>query len=277
LDLLPGVDEELLNMKIEDLEKATREAVLLVPQDASVLAYSGGIDSSLLASLEESAGGKAKLLTMGVEKSSDVSSVSTTIQSTISADLIVKPVVRDEVERAAKLTFELVHVSTLSHLEDCIAFWLISEYARTLPHVNNLLSANGPDELFCGYDRFRRILDSEGYGAVEKEISRALDIADALSRQVKSVATHFGLGIVEPFLNHKFRSEAIKIPSEYKILPGNDLLRKRIWRCLGRSLNLPEEIVMRPKKAMQYGMGIHGIVSRMLKRGDVKFETTRIC
>jgi asparagine synthase (glutamine-hydrolysing) len=272
---LPGVDEELLNSKTDDLEKAAREAVLLVPKNESVLAYSGGIDSSLLASLQEGAGSKSKLLTMGLEKSSDVSSVLRGIQSSGSRNLIVRPVVRVEVERASKRVSELVHVSTLSHLEDCIAFWLISEYTCTLSHVNYLVSANGPDELFCGYDRFRRILDSTGYDAVEKEISRALDIADDLSRQVKAVVLHFGLGIVEPFLNHKFRSETLKIPLEYKILPGNDLLRKRIWRCLGRSLNLPEEIVMRPKKAMQYGMGIHGIVSAMLKRGDLKFEKNR--
>jgi len=273
---LPGVDVELLNTTIADLEKVAREAVLLVPQYRSVLAYSGGIDSSLLATLEQDAGIKAKLLTLGLEKSSDVSSVSTRVQSTTGADLIIRPLVRDRVERAAEHVSELVDVSSLSHLEDCIAFWLISEHAYALSHVDYLVSANGPDELFCGYDRFRRILDSAGYDAVDKEISRALAIADDLSRQVKSIVSHFALGMVEPFLNQKFRSEAIKIPSEYKILPENDLLRKRIWRCLGRSLNLPEEIVMRPKKAMQYGMGIHGIVSAMIKRGDLKFETTRI-
>ncbi len=214
----------------------------------SVLAYSGGIDSSLLASLQESAGTKARLLTMGLEKSADISSVSMGVKNSARADLIIRPVVRDEVERAAKHVSQLVHVSTLSHLEDCIAFWLISEYVGTLSSVNYLVSANGPDELFCGYDRFRRILDSAGYNAVDQEISTALDIADDLSRQVNSVASHFGLRIVEPFLNQEFRSEALKVPLGYKILPGNDLLRKRILALprqkiefAGRNCHAPQE------------------------------------
>ena len=242
----------------------------IVPQ-SSLVAFSGGIDSSILASILGHLRKNAKLLTMGLEKSADILTVSNGIR--MSRDqILIKPFHREDVEHAAIRTLNFVQVSNLSHLEDCVAFWLISEHTSKLSGMNTLLSANGPDELFCGYDRFRRILDSEGYSAIPKEITRSLVVADNLSKAVKSIGSLFGLQIAEPFLSGDFRSEGLKIPASHKILPSNDLVRKRIWRCLGRTLHLPEEVVMRPKKAMQYGMGVHQIVSSMLKRGTLKFE-----
>ena len=50
---------------------------------------------------------------------------------------------------------------------------------------------------------------------------------------------------------------------------GDDRLRKRLWRLYGRTLGLPESIVTKPKKAMQYSMGIHQVVFRMVKREEI--------
>jgi asparagine synthase (glutamine-hydrolysing) len=264
----------MLNEELEDLDTAARKAADTVPQ-LSVIAFSGGIDSSILASILKHLGKSPKLLTMGLDKSADMLAAS--IPMGMARDqMVIKPFHREDVERTAIRVSKFVQVSNLSHLEDCIAFWLISEHAKGLSGVNTLVSANGPDELFCGYDRFRRILDSEGYGAIPKEITRSLIVADNLSKEVKMVGDLFGVQIVEPFLSEDFRSEGLKVPGPHKIIPSNDLVRKRVWRCLGRKLHLPEEIVMRPKKAMQYGMGIHQIVSGMLKRGTLKFEPPEI-
>ena len=160
---------------------------------------------------------------------------------------------RDEIELAAKKISSIVTVSNLSHYEDCIAFWLLAKTARESSEINYLISANGPDELFCGYDRFRRILDSGNYEAVENEIPAALKMAESLGSQVRKIASEFGYQIYEPLLYGKFRQFAIRIPVEYKILPNNDLLRKRIWRCFGRLIGLPEGVVLKPKKAMHTG------------------------
>jgi asparagine synthase (glutamine-hydrolysing) len=161
---------------------------------------------------------------------------------------------------------------SLSHFEDCTAFWLIAKKTREFPEINYIITANGPDELFCGYDRFRRILDSGDYENIRNEILVALSMAENLGSQVKKIMSEFGYQIREPLLDKKFRDSALRIPVEYKILPNNDLLRKRIWRCFGRFIGLQDDVVKRPKKAMQYGMGIHGIVHNMLKHGSLKLD-----
>jgi len=237
-----------------------------------VLAYSGGIDSAILGALVHERKMKVSSLTMGRKGSSDLVAASERSQSRLQENSIVSSLGSSEIEMAAKKVSKLVKVSNLSHFEDCMAFWLISEKASELKNVEYILSANGPDEVFCGYDRFRRILDSDGYVSVEAEIPRALKIAEDLGAQVRKITSHFGLQICEPFLDQRYIRSALEIPVQLKILPGNDLLRKRIWRCFGRSIKVDEKIVMRPKKAMQYGMGIHSITCSMLKKGTLKLE-----
>lgn len=271
-DLLPGIDEELLDSTISRLLEAARDAVQALPERPSVLGYSGGIDSGILASLVAEFGKKVSLLTMGRSSSSDVASVIGKSKASLQLDSAVAVIERSDVENAAMHVLDFGSVSNLSHFEDCVAFWLIAETASKLGGKECVISANGPDELFCGYDRFRRLLDSSGYESVNEEIRNSLVVAEGLSRRVKMVVSHFGLGIQEPFLTSEFTQMALQIPAQYKILPKNDILRKRIWRCLGRSIGVPEEIVLRPKKAMQYGMGIHGIVNSMMKRGSLRLE-----
>jgi asparagine synthase (glutamine-hydrolysing) len=272
-DLLPGCDQSEIEESISKISAAADSAVDTLPRTPVVLGYSGGIDSGILASLLAAKKYRVRLLGLGRKGSSDLKAISLikeSSQSELDPDMI--SIERSDIERAAQAVSRLVQVSNLSHFEDCTAFWLLAENVASFPEFSSILSANGPDELFCGYDRFRRILDSDGYPAVESEIMSALNKASDLSRQVSRVLSEFGFGISEPFLSENFRRASLEIPFQFKILVGNDLLRKRIWRCFGRSLGLPEEIVTRPKKAMQYGMGIHAIVSSMLKRRILKLD-----
>lgn len=254
------------------LSETAWNAAQALPDRQAILAYSGGIDSGILAALLAQRRKKVSLLTRGQTGSSDVLSVIKNPKATFQVEPLVSPTNRSDVELAAKCVTGMIRVSNLPHFEDCVAFWMIAENARRIRGTGYVISANGPDELFCGYDRFRRLINSQGYDSMDKEIRVALIAAEDLSHQVMTIMSHFGLGIEEPFLSNEFRKMALQIPVKFKILPNNDLLRKRIWRCFGRSIGLPNEIVLRPKKAMQYGMGIHGIVSKMIKQGSLKVE-----
>jgi len=151
------VDERELNSTIEELSKAAWNVVRALPDRPSILGYSGGIDSGILAALATQCEKNVSLLTRGRIGSSDVTSVQK-YYGTKSAP-VVSVTDRSEIERAANQVVEITRVSSLSHFEDCVAFWLIAENAEKLRDNGYIISANGPDELFCGYDRFRRLVD----------------------------------------------------------------------------------------------------------------------
>lgn len=272
-DLLPFADKASIFSLIEGLSTVATREVRALRGRRMALAFSGGIDSSLAAQLLSLSGERPVLLALGREGSADFENVSGLNPSfSKNAEVHLEKIGVEEIQVAAKEISDKVTVSNLAHFEDCVSFWLIANKARNIPGVDTLLSANGPDELFCGYDRFRRIADTSGFDAAEKEISTALESAASLGQQVRKVVSGFGLKLEEPFLQKEFIDFGLTIPIEYKILQGNDLLRKRIWRLFGRYLGLDERIVMRRKKAMQYGMGIHAVTSNMLKHGTLKLE-----
>ena len=55
---------------------------------------------------------------------------------------------------------------------------------------------------------------------------------------------------------------------EYKLDNGKDNLRKCILREIASDIGVPAEIVRRPKKAAQYGSGIHKILVKKVLRDE---------
>lgn len=270
-DLLPQSDQADVRSALDNLREVAVHVVANGIQDDVVIAYSSGIDSSILAELVRRQRGRVKMLTMGTLGSDDVKAATVDALSRSDGfDLDFGYFDAKEIQHAAYEVAKVVYVDNLSHFEDCLSFWLTASTVAKRGDERCILSANGPDELFCGYDRFRRILDDGGYNLVDNEILKALDAAKKLGSQVARVVSGFGLEVKEPFMHESFRKFALSLPAEYKIVKGNDLLRKRIWRCLGRTLGIPEPTVMRRKKAMQYGTGIHSVVLSMLKKDLIK-------
>ena len=277
VDLLPESDPFVIRAEVNLLLSSTTEVLHLIEGEGTAIAFSGGIDSCILASFLSGSQCKSSLLTLGRADSADFSSVmKRDLPKKESFNFITKKLESIEIEKAADEVSRVVSVCNFSHFEDCVAFWLLGKAAVASKNIDLIVSANGPDELFCGYDKFRRIVDSGGYRAAEAEIESSLKLAEKLSHEVSKVVSEFGLKIREPFLQESFKVNCRAIPIEHKILIGNDRLRKRIWRCLGISLDLPKSIIMRPKKAMQYGMGIHSVLLSMLRRNILKvdFEQT---
>ena len=54
----------------------------------------------------------------------------------------------------ANQIFDKIKCNVTSHIENCIGFYYIGRFARA-NGFRTVLTANGCDELFCGYDRFR--------------------------------------------------------------------------------------------------------------------------
>jgi asparagine synthase (glutamine-hydrolysing) len=61
-----------------------------------------------------------------------------------------------------------ISCKNISHIENCIAFSYIAQLAYGC-ELDVVLTANGFDELFCGYNNFRFIFD-QGYDTINRTI-----------------------------------------------------------------------------------------------------------
>jgi asparagine synthase (glutamine-hydrolysing) len=127
------------------------------------------------------------------------------------------------------------------------------------------LSANGCDELFCGYDRYRKV-----YCDGEAQINRLMEVSlvkeFALIEEIKTVAAQLGIQVQQPFLSSKFIQFAKTIPIDQKIKGPDDMIRKHILRETALALGVPVESAMKPKKALQYGSSIHKYFKKIDRR-----------
>jgi asparagine synthase (glutamine-hydrolysing) len=78
-----------------------------------------------------------------------------------------------------------------------------------------------------------------------------------LTNEIRQVVQKYDIRILQPFLSKEFISIAMKFPIHNKIMSNDDFLRKHIIRKIALSFDIPPEVIIRRKKAFQYGSLIH--------------------
>jgi asparagine synthase (glutamine-hydrolysing) len=222
--------------------------------DGPGIAFSGGVDSSLLAVVCEKLGLKPILLTVGFSNSQDIQ-YSKLISSKINVPHLVLEINHDDFLHTSHRIMKTIQCKNTSHIENCIAFHYVGKLAF-IHGIKTVLTANGFDELFCGYDNFRSIFIL-GESSIDKAIEDRLVNERELMKEISYTTQSFKVQFKQPFLTRKFISVSKKIPLNYKIIGPNDFLRKHILRKIALSLDLPSEAVIRGKKAIQYSSLIH--------------------
>ena len=225
------------------------------------IAFSGGIDSTLLAMICKNMNINTTLLTVGFPHSHDIE-FSKSISHKINMNHKFLEINRDDFARFSKKIKNEISCRNLSHIENCIAFSYIAQLARK----NNLgvvLTANGFDELFCGYNNFRYIFN-QGIDTINKTIESKILNELELINEIKQVVEKYHVSILQPFLSKGFISKAMKFPIYNKIVSCDDVLRKHIIRKIALSFDVPPEVIISRKKALQYGSLIHKNYKRIV-------------
>jgi len=225
------------------------------------VAFSGGIDSSLLATVCKKNGVPVTLLTIGFPQSHDVC-FSQQIASKLNLDHRINMLEENDFYENLGKVIKKVDCENISHIENCIAFFYIAKFAQERG-FRTVLSANGCDELFCGYDIYRATFD-KGRTRLMQLMEEKILNEFRLIHEIDKTVNDFGVKINQPFLSNKIIAFSRDIPIEEKIRGSDDYLRKRILRKVARLLNVPKESTIKPKKAMQYGTKIHKKVRKYL-------------
>lgn len=218
------------------------------------VAFSGGVDSSLLAKLCTDLGYETTLLTIGIEGSHDIK---------FSKEIVKLFGYKHRIEKISPTTFskianhirETIDSDNLSWLENCIAFYHVSKLAKT-HGIERVLTANGIDELFCGYNTYREAI-KKGEDEVLTLMKSKLENEINMMKAVNKISSEFGIQIVQPFLSKDFVNFSMQIPISEKIHGPDDLIRKHMIRKLAIEIGVPKEAALKRKKALQYGSLIH--------------------
>ncbi|MGZ5548640.1 MAG: asparagine synthase C-terminal domain-containing protein [Nitrososphaeraceae archaeon] len=226
------------------------------------IAFSGGIDSSLLAKISSDIYKEnVILLSIGFPFSHDLE-FSRRIAQELNMKHFTHEIKNEEFKNISRKVIDNLECNNISHIENCIAFYFIS-FLSILNNCKLVLTANGFDELFCGYNRYRQII-LQGQEQINSFMKQRITNELTLVNEINKISKEFNVKIQQPFLTKRFIDFAMKIPIEKKILGPSDNLRKHILREIAISLNVPIESAMKPKKALQYGTLIHKNLAKII-------------
>ena len=239
---------------LDKLYEKMNESIQQTTKKKIGIAFSGGVDSSLLGKLCTDLGYDATLLTIGFVDSHDIQ-FSKEISHLFGYEHKIEKISPKTFPKIVKQIRKTIKTDNLSWNENCIAFYFVSKLAKR-NDIDTVLTANGIDELFCGYNSYRDAVKDGKDGIMnmmELKIKNELNMMKAVNK----ISSEFGVKILQPFLSKEFVTFAKKIPIKEKIHGPDDLLRKHIVRDLALKIGVPKEAAIKRKKALQYGSLIH--------------------
>jgi asparagine synthase (glutamine-hydrolysing) len=245
------------------LEESVRKRVAGTKKVA--VAFSGGLDSSVVAFLAKKCGAEVTLIHVSLEHRPETEEAMRA-SGALKLPLQVYLFKETDVEKVISEVVELIEESDPVKASIGVPFyWTAMEASGGGFRV--LLAGQGADELFGGYQRYvNRYL---AHGAEEARRAMFEDVVRLhdrnIERDVKICRSH-DVELRLPFASFQIAEFALKLPLELKIEQKPDSLRKLVLRKVAENLGLPKSISDKPKKAVQYATGVSDVLKKLAKK-----------
>jgi asparagine synthase (glutamine-hydrolysing) len=251
----------------ETLQKMLEQSVRMRISETNeiAVAFSGGLDSSVIAFLTKKCGGNVQLVHVSLENRPE------TEEAKRAADELELPIQvclfkEAHVEKVVSKVVELIEEPDPVKVSIGVPFyWTAEKTAEAGFRV--LLAGQGADELFGGYQRY--INDYLLYG---KEKVRRTMFNDAvrlhesnIERDVKICSFH-DVELRLPYASYEIADFALSLPVELKIEKKADSIRKLVLRKVAENIGLPASIAQKPKRAVQYSTGINDALKKIANK-----------
>ncbi|NCO68148.1 MAG: hypothetical protein GW873_06380 [Nitrospirae bacterium] len=206
------------------------------------LLFSGGLDTSILASLNA----KVVSITVSLESEADDIPYAVSLAKHLNMKHFHRKVEIDEAIENIPCLIKILK-SFDPALPNDLAVYFGLEFAKD-QGLDIVATGDGSDELFGGYAFMKDIADLESY--IQK-------ISQRMSFSSNNIGKFFRIKIIQPFMDKEIIDFALQIPVDLKIRRYNGkVCGKWILRKAFEDI-LPKELIWQDKRPLEYGSGMH--------------------
>jgi asparagine synthase (glutamine-hydrolysing) len=240
---------------IPQLSELLRDSIAQTLEDRVAISFSGGVDSTLIAAIAKKEA-KPELFSCGTEESDDLEYAERAAKK---MKLLLRKTIltKNCILETYKKCYQIVP-NDLLKVELLVPVYKTAQAAKEAGHEVLLFGA-GAEELFVGYERYYTYL-SEGKNLEEILKKEFFNLKDREVCWIKKICRHFGLEARFPYYNKKLERAVRNISLD--VLMEDREKKKIVLREVAKMLGVPEFIVKRKKRAMQYGSGIHKVIMK---------------
>lgn len=256
---LPDPDPQPENEALAALRNAIEESFEAVDTDGLAVAFSGGVDSALLATMLD-----APLFTVGFPESHDVETARE-VASLLGMDTTIRELRVEELETAVPRVARSIDRTNAMDVQIALTLYFVARTAAAAG-FDRIAFGQGADELFGGYAKIEALdhrVEADTVRGARREMLATLP--DGLARDRHAIAMA-DIDPVFPYLDDRVVQAALRLPSSLVVHEG---VRKRGLRAVAAD-HLPTSVVERDKKAMQYGSLVARELDRLARRAGFK-------
>ena len=216
------------------------------------ISLSGGLDSSIISFFLQSRKIDAISIIADGFSGTDLMYCQT-IAKKFGFPLTLKMVNIEEIITAIDETIKILQVFNNIEIRNSVVMYLALNAIKKEGH-KAIITGDGADELFAGYNFFLKISEAE----LEERLKR---LWKTMHFPTQKIAKSLGINAESPFLHEKVIDFAKSLPVNYKVkVEDGQKYGKWILRKLFEN-KIPKSVVWRKKVAMQDGAGTSGLVN----------------
>jgi asparagine synthase (glutamine-hydrolysing) len=248
------------------LLESTKERLADINEVA--VAFSGGLDSVVLAVLAQKCIRKVNLITVSLENQSELQHAKEAAEI-LGLPLHIETYGVADVERVLEKVLWLIEEPNVMKASVALPFfWAAETASKTGCHL--LLAGQGADELFGGYHRYLNQYRRSDAETVQQSMFNDLMMSHEVNFQRdEPVCAYHGVELRLPYIDYEVALFALSLPLDEKIDSPTDCLRKKVLRQVAKNLGLPESLVNRPKKAIQYATGVDKALRQLARKKNL--------
>jgi len=244
------------------LEFSTKERIRGLKEVA--VAFSGGLDSSIIAYLAKKLKGNVHLVHISLKNRPETEHAKRAAEE---LGLPVHVYLYDEesVERTLPNVLWLIEESDLLKTSIGIpVYWAAEKTAKM--KIKVMLAGQGADELFGGYKRYVDDYKRYGTGVRKNILNDIIRMHETNFERDFKICDFHNVELRLPFATYHVAKFATGLPLKLTIGSQSNTLRKLVLRRAAEDMKLPQFIVKQPKKAIQHATGISEALKKVAKR-----------